>query len=503
MKLNKIFLFLSLVFLPFCNSFAVDMFMENQAVQGGIDVFHTSNVFAEMYEKIDEDYLSRRNKQVRIQSLARLSPNARIETVGDRLVLLWGEDIIGNFPQPVEKDWKDYGQITTALLLRMRERDARLQALDETGLYNAVVQALLVGVGEDGGYVFAQQEKQDNDAKMLTSLGLEAGRDRYGNLRVTGIFKNSPADKSGIKEGDLISEINGRRVAMIGDGELVGVMSGYNSGTVKLKLLTPSGNKKVTLRRATVVSADADVIYRKSNETGLDILEIVVHDVSDSAVEIVNEALAKYYDAGGVILDLRASGGDDERAAAKLAGMFLGQVPIMRISETATDEVEVIPGGDAITDLPVVVLISDSTRGTAEAVAGAFYENHRGVLVGTPTAGYAKMPGRVDLSNGGVLKVFNRFLKTGSGMMIDGRGIFPLVCLSSIKTKSDADIFFLNTINGQFNAHDYNKDDNIDVLTLWRACPNIASGDDEDTMADAVGAKILTDKKVYMELMDL
>ena len=88
-------------------------------------------------------------------------------------------------------------------------------------------------------------------------------------------------------------------------------------------------------------------------------------------------------------------------------------------------------------------------------------------------------------------------------MMIDGRGIFPLVCLSSIKTKSDADIFFLNTINGQFNAHDYNKDDNIDVLTLWRACPNIASGDDEDTMADAVGAKILTDKKVYMELMDL
>ena len=194
--------------------------------------------------------------------------------------------------------------------MRLRERDARLQALDEAGLYNAVIRALLVGAGEDGGYAVANQEKQDNDAKMLTSLGLEAGRDRYGNLRVTGVFKNSPSDKEGIKEGDLISEINGQRVAAMSDGDLSSVMSGYNSGTVKVKLLTPNGNKKVTLRRATVVSADADIIYRKSNETGNDILEIVVHDVSDSAVEIVNEALAKYEDAGGILLDLRASGGE-------------------------------------------------------------------------------------------------------------------------------------------------------------------------------------------------
>lgn len=503
MKLNKIFLFLSLVFLPFCSAGALDLFLENQPVQDGINVFQVSDDFTEIYEKLDETYLSRKNKEVRLESLSRLNPNAHIEISGERLVLVWNENLVGNFPRPNKKDWKDYGQLTTALILRMRENDPYLRSLPLSELYNVVVKALLRGAGEKGEYVFANQEKDDDEAKMLTSIGLEVGRDRFANLRVTGVFKNSSADKSGVKEGDLISEINGKRVAEMTDADLAAVLSGYNSGTVKVKLLTPNGNKKVTLRRATVVSADADVIYRKSNEDGLDILEIVVHDVSDSSVEIVNEALAKYAGVGGIIFDLRATGGTDERAAAKLAGMFLGQVPIMRIEETAVDELEVIPGGDAITDAPVVVLVSDSTHGTAEAIAGAFYENRRGVLVGTPTAGDAKMQGRVNLSNGGVLKVFNKFIKTGRGMMIDGRGVFPLVCLSSIKNTSEADVFFLNVINGQFNAHDYNKDANLDILTLWRACPNIASGDEEDSMADAVAAKILTDRKIYMELMDL
>ena len=97
-----------------------------------------------------------------------------------------------------------------------------------------------------------------------------------------------------------------------------------------------------------------------------------MHNVSDGAVSIINEALARYPDVSGIVLDLRVAGGDDERAAAKLGGLFIGKNPIMRIVETALDEVEVVPGGDAVTDAPVVVLMSDQTRGTAEALVAAF-----------------------------------------------------------------------------------------------------------------------------------
>ena len=165
------------------------------------------------------------------------------------------------------------------------------------------------------------------------------------------------------------------------------------------------------------------------------------------------------------------------------------------------DEVEVIPGGDAVTDAPIVVLMSNMTRGTAEAVVAALYENARGVLVGTPTAGAARIATRIDLANGGALELLNKSIKTGSGRNIDGRGIFPIVCLSNIRSSNQQDAFFLNVINNDFNAQDFNQDDKIAADVVRRGCPVITSGTDEDALAAAVAVKILTDGKVYNRLV--
>ena len=501
MKILNTVLFFALAFLP-CRLVASDLFAEEDRIQDGIDVIQVSNVFADIYEKLDGVRWGGKNIDVAIESLEKLNPDAHVAATGERVVLVWGDDLVANFPYPEKKDWKAYGQITTALIMRMRQKDAGLRSLKDADLYDVVVNALLSGIDEYGSYVVEDKAKE-LESKILTSIGFEGGRDDRGNFRITGVFQGSSADMSGIRQGDIISEINGIRVANMNDADLRSVLNGYNSGTVKIKLLTPSGNRNVSLRRASIVLADADVVYRSSNEDENKILEIIVHDVSESAVSIVNEALAKYDGISGVILDLRGGGGEDERAAAKLAGLFIGQNPVMIISETAIDELEVIPGGDALINVPVVVLVSDSTHGTAEAVASAFYENGRGVLVGTPTAGRARLASRINLENGGVLELFNKSIKTGRGNVLDGRGVFPLVCLSSIRSSAQMDTFFLNIMNGHFNAHDYNRDKDIDVNALRKACPNITSGADEDALAVAVAAEILTNKRIYDELMGL
>jgi C-terminal processing protease CtpA/Prc len=200
---------------------------------------------------------------------------------------------------------------------------------------------------------------------------------------------------------------------------------------------------------------------------------------------------------------LRASSGDDERAAAKLSGMFIGENPVMRIVETAMDEVEVVANADAITDAPVVVLMSDQTRGTAEAIASSFYENKRGVLVGTPTAGSARIATVIDLNNGGALELLNKSVKSGQGQVIDGRGVFPIVCLSNIRSSQQQNAFFLNVINGDFNARDFNKEKNVNPKDIRQGCPTFASGADEDALSMAVSVKILTDMKIYNGLIDL
>lgn len=502
MKILNLFLIMNLVFAPGL-VMSSELFHDDVKFVDGIDVRETSNTFADIYEKLDGVNWAGKNIDVAIEALEKINPNAHIAATGERAVLVWGDELIANYPYPESKDWNAYGEITTALILKMREKDDNLRALPQSGLYQVVVNALLSSIDQNGNYIYSRDAINDGDTRILTSIGFDGGRDFRSNFRITGVYKDSPADIAGIHEGDIISEVNGKRVSEMSDADMSAILSGYNSGTVKIKLLTPFGNRNVTLRRATVVLADADIIHRAKNETTDGILEIIVHKISDGAVDIINEALNKYDDVNGIVLDLRTAKGDDEKAAAKLAGLFMGGVPVMRINETAVDELEIIPGGDAITNAPVVVLISDTTEGTSEAIASAFYENKRGVLIGTPSSGRARIATLIDLKNGGVLELLNKSVKTGKGNIIDGRGVFPLVCLSNIRNNQQRDAFFLNIINGEFNAHDYNSDKNVNIKALRRACPNITSGDDEDAMAGAVSMKILTDKKIYDELMDL
>lgn len=499
MKITKLFLFafLTLVATP---CFADSLFFEDEPVQDGLNVFEVSETFADIYKKLDDVKWGGKNINVAIESLEKLNTNAHIAATDERIVLVWKDAIIANYPRPTSGDWNAFGEITTALILKMRANDPVLHNASTSEMYQLVVDSLMRGIDENGKYIYSRAAEINEDGRILTSVGLEGARDERGNYRVTGIYKDSPADTAGIREGDLIVSINGQSVSSMSDSDLAAVMSGFNSGTSKIKLLSPSGEKDVVLRRATIILADTDVVHRSDNDTG-GILEIVVHKVSDNTVAIVNEALATYKDLSGIILDLRAATGDDERAAAKLAGLFIGAKPVMRIVETAKDEVEVIPGGSAVTDAPVVVLMSDMTRGTAEAIVAAFYENERGVLVGTPTAGSARIATRINLENGGALELLNKSIKTGMGRVIDGRGIFPIVCLSNIRSVNQQNAFFLNVINNDFNAKDFNQDPDVDPTVIRRGCPTITSGTDEDALAAAVSAKILTDKKVYNKLV--
>lgn len=499
MKLRNLFL-LGTLFLAIVPAYGDGLFFEDEPIQDNLPVFDMSATFAEIFEKLDSVSWAGKNINVAIESLEKLNPNAHIAATDERVVLVWRDSIIANYPRPASRDWKGFGEITTALILKLRANDTDLHQASPNEIYQRVVSCLTRGIDENGRYIYSRAAEVNEDGRILTSVGLTGSRDERGNWRVHGVFKGAPADIAGVRSGDLISEINGRSVHDMTDADMESVLTGFNSGTSKLHLLTPTGNRDVVLRRATIVLADADIVHRSNGNEG-EILEIFVHRISDNAVSIVNEALATYPNLSGIVLDLRAASGDDERAAAKFAGLFIGAHPIMRIVETARAEVEVVPGGDAVTHANVIVLMSDQTRGTAEAVVSAFYENKRGVLIGTPTAGSARIATRINLNDGGALELLNKSLKTGNGRKIDGVGVFPIVCLSNIRTNSQQNAFFLNVVNNDFQAHDYNRDKDVDVSAIRRGCPTITSGADEDFVSAAVAMKILTDKVVYSRLI--
>ena len=219
MRLFKygLYLFLSLFSVPVFAS--ESLFFSDEPIQDGLNVFDVSSNFAEIFEKLDSVSWAGKNINVAIESLENLNSDAHIAATDERVVLVWKDSIIANYPRPSAKDWKGFGEITTALVLKLRENDVNLHNASESEMYQMVVDSLLRGIDENGRYIYSKAAEVSEDGRILTSIGLEGSRDPYGNYRITGIYKDSPADTAGIKEGDLISTINGVDVAKMSDTE--------------------------------------------------------------------------------------------------------------------------------------------------------------------------------------------------------------------------------------------------------------------------------------------
>ena len=190
MKITNLFLMMNFIFCPGL-LYASDLFHDDAKIQDGIDVHAASDVFADIYEKLDGVNWAGKNIDVAIEGLEKINSNAHIAATGERAVLVWGDELIGNYPYPENKDWKAYGEITTALILKMREKDDQLHALPQSSLYEVVVNALLSSIDQNGNYIYSRDAINDADTRILTSIGFDGGRDFKSNFRITGVYKDS------------------------------------------------------------------------------------------------------------------------------------------------------------------------------------------------------------------------------------------------------------------------------------------------------------------------
>ena len=492
-----LFLFSFFLFSFLNNIYGFELFDKEETIQYGLNVFELSNDFADIYEKLNSIEWGGKKKSISVNNLDKFYKGFEISSTSDRIIFLFNSNMISNYKSPKIDDWKAQGQLTTALILKLRSIEPKFLKLSKDEIYQIVVKSLMHSIDESGKYI--SDKNLSKFGTILTSLGINGYKSKDGNFYISGIIQNSVAYDADINIGDIVTEINGISVNKIKNSEFINILYGHSS-TVKLTIKTKFGNRKVVLRSASIILADTDITLKKLNND-LNLLEIVVHKITDNSVAIINEALKKYSNLSGIVLDLRNTFGSDEIVTAKLAGLFLGKKPIMRIIESDKSEAEIISSEVSKIDIPTVVLISSSTRGTAEALAYSFYENKKGILIGTPTLGNAYIPVILNLKNTGKLEVFNKVFKSGMGNTIYKKGVFPIVCLSNIKGKKQQDSFFVNINNNSFKYNDFNKRKDLNAKHIRFACPNMNDGKEEDVISSAISAKILTDKKVYNKLI--
>ena len=261
-------------------------------------------------------------------------------------------------------------------------------------------------------------------------VGLNVEEDKRG-LAVLKVFDDSPAERAGIRAGELITAVDGRSIAGLNADVATSRIKGPPGSKVRLEVLTPRSGRA---RQLTVERAEIDVPVAESRmvDRGGEKLGVVtLYSFGQSGTHgELRQEVDRVLDRGarGIVLDLRGNGGGLLREAVLVASIFIEDGPIVSTRGRTKPEREFEAVGDAISgDVPVVVLVDGGSASASEIVTGALRDRERAVVAGTRTFGKGVFQELEPLSNGGVLDLTVGRYYLPSGENISDKGIKPSV----------------------------------------------------------------------------
>ncbi len=294
-------------------------------------------------------------------------------------------------------------------------KEVQSNYVDSIDMEDVVETAIAAMLNKFDPYTEYMPRKVQEDFKVLNS-GEYGGIGSYimqrdGNVYISGPHKGSPADKAGLRSGDLIMSVDTMTVLGMTSDKVSERLKGPRGTTVKVKVKRP------------YVGADSiltfDIVREKIqipavSYSGMlpgEIGYIQLSQFSEKSAEEVEDALKSMLATGklkGLVLDLRDNGGGFLESAVKILGYFLpkGTEVLRTRGKGVMDERVYKTAGKPIApDLPLVVLIDDGTASASEITSGALQDLDRAVIMGSRSFGKGLVQTTRSIPYDGLLKV--------------------------------------------------------------------------------------------------
>jgi len=247
---------------------------------------------------------------------------------------------------------------------------------------------------------------------------------RANVIFVVSIQKGGPAEAAGIRPGDYVMALDGVGVEDKSILEAESLLRGAPDSKLKVSVFRGARTKPLDIeivRKPDMPAAPTSHMLEES----IGVLQ--VPSLAGTTVSEIRVKLKTLMSAGAqkLILDLRDCADGETQSGAELANLFLKDGVIYYCQNRRgerTKEVSAI-AKEFVTDMPMVVLINESTAGPAEVAAGALKDRKRAVLVGEKSFGIGSIQDQIALKSGAVLFLSTAKIFTPDGKMIQDEAI--------------------------------------------------------------------------------
>lgn len=343
-------------------------------------------------------------------------------------------------PQDTSFTQADIERFATALQII---RNNYVDTISNQKIFDDALRGVLNGLDPHSSYLDADDLKSLNDMTSgeFTGLGIEVTPDN-GYIKVVSPIDGSPADKAGLKPGDIIVRINNILVKDMDLSDAVKMMRGKKGTTVNLMIVRKGTDKPfvVTLTRDDIRVAS---VKEKLLDGNYGYVRISLFQ-SDTAADLATaiEKLQKQANGKmkGLIIDLRNDPGGLLDAAVGVVNELLdpsklGSNKLIVFTKSRVSDSQLTINADSkdlTNGIPIVVLINGGSASASEIVAGALQDHQRALIVGTKSFGKGSVQTVIPLGTTGAIKLTTALYFTPSGRSIQAQGIVPDVVVENL-----------------------------------------------------------------------
>jgi len=319
-----------------------------------------------------------------------------------------------------------------------------VEEVSDKELLENAIRGMLAGLDPHSAYLDKDQfkELQVGTTGQFGGLGIEVGMED-GFVKVISPIDDTPAQRAGVKAGDLIIRLDDTPVKGMTLDKAVKLMRG-KPGTDILLTIVREGEEKPLKIKLTRDIIKITSVRGRMLEDGFGYVRISQFQArtASNMVDTI-EKLRKEHDLKGMILDLRNNPGGVLQGAVEVSDAFLtkglivyteGRVADSRLRYNANPD-------DILKGAPLVVLVNQGSASASEIVSGALQDHHRAIIVGTRTFGKGSVQTIVPLSNGTAVKITTARYYTPSGRSIQAEGIVPDIRLQKAAVSTEENTF--------------------------------------------------------------
>lgn len=246
---------------------------------------------------------------------------------------------------------------------------------------------------------------------------------RGGFPYVVAPMPGSPAEKAGVKPGDLIDTVDGKPVRNASLWKVKAALEGPEGTRVELLVFRGGDERRVTLKIPRSRFEPALVSTRFDRDVAIVKVPAFRRDTAVLLRQAIEQARAK--PVSSLVVDVRGSIGGDIADAVPSATLFTGPGTIAK----AVSRKMVLPpleaAGEKLWSGRTVVLMDEATGGPAEVFAAALHDRAQAITVGENTVGMAIVQRQVMTEAGGTLSMTVARYVSPSGTPLAGKGLSP------------------------------------------------------------------------------